>query len=81
MTREEALRHLQAVRLMLLGADNQPISDLYETLTIAIEVLENIVALGENMRICREAITDEKMLIGFNMAVAICNKYLGESEE
>lgn len=41
----------------------------------------NIVALGEDMRICRESITDEKVLIGFNMAVALCNKHLGERSD
>lgn len=41
----------------------------------------NIKALGEDMRICQKSITDEKVLIGFNMAVALCNKHLAESEE
>ena len=36
--------------------------------------------LGEELRKVREGITDEKVLIGFNMAIAICNKYLAESE-
>ena len=40
MTNQEAIRHLQAARLMMLGKDGQPISDLYDALTIAIEVLE-----------------------------------------
>ena len=35
--------------------------------------------LGEELRRVREGITDEKVLIGYNMAIAICNKYLGES--
>lgn len=34
--------------------------------------------LGEEMRITQKAITDEKVLIGFNMAVALCNKYIGK---
>ena len=41
----------------------------------------NIKALGEELRKVREGIKNEKVLIGFNMAVAICNKHLGESEE
>ena len=41
---------------------------------------EKIKALGEELRIFRESITDEKTLIGFNMAIAICNKYLGEKK-
>lgn len=40
MTNQEAIRHLQAARLMLLGKGGQPISDLYDALTIAIEELE-----------------------------------------
>ena len=35
--------------------------------------------LGEEMRITQKAITDEKVLIGFNMAVALCNKHFGEN--
>ena len=41
----------------------------------------NIKALGEDIRICQKSITDKKVLIGFNMAVALCNKHLAESEE
>ena len=37
--------------------------------------------LGEELRKVREGITDEKVLIGYNMAIAICNKYLGEDKE
>lgn len=40
---------------------------------------EKIKALGEELRTFRKSITDEKVLIGFNMAVAIFNKYLGEN--
>ena len=39
MTREEAIRLLQATRMMLLGEDNQPVSDLYEALDMAIQAL------------------------------------------
>ena len=42
---------------------------------------ENIKALGEDMRICQKSIKNKKVLIGFNMAVALCNKHLAESEE
>ena len=40
MTRQKAIRHLEAARLMLLGKDGQPITDLYDALTMAIEELE-----------------------------------------
>ena len=39
-----------------------------------------IKALGEELRKARKGIADEKVLIGYNMAIAICNKHLGESE-
>lgn len=45
------------------------------------EANENIKLLGEELRKVREGITDEKVLIGYNMAIAICNKYLAESED
>ena len=41
MTKTEAIRKLQAARLMLIRPDGKPISDLYDALTIAIEELEN----------------------------------------
>lgn len=41
----------------------------------------NIKALGEELRKVREGIKNEKVLIGFNMAVAICNKHLEGSED
>ena len=44
-------------------------------------VKTNEKLLGEELRKVREGITDEKVLIGYNMAIAICNKYLGESED
>ena len=40
MTREEAVKMLQATRLMLMDGANQPISDLYYALDMAIEALE-----------------------------------------
>ena len=36
--------------------------------------------LGEELRKFRGTIKDKNTLIGFNMAIAICNKYLGETE-
>lgn len=40
MTREEAIKLLQVTRLMLMDGANQPISDLYYALDMAIEALE-----------------------------------------
>lgn len=39
-----------------------------------------IKALGEELRKVRKGIADEKVLIGYNLAVAICNKHLGGNE-
>lgn len=47
MINEEAIRHLQAARLMLLGKDNQPISDLYYAIDAGIEALEQIEKVKE----------------------------------
>jgi len=55
--------------------------DQLEALNMATNAVENIKALGEEHRKFREGITDEKVLIGYNMAIAICNKYLAESED
>ena len=40
MTREEAVKMLQATRAMLVDGANQPISDLYYALDMAIEALD-----------------------------------------
>ena len=79
MTREEKIAELINIR------DNFNYTltprEVFDDAIKALEQEPNTVALGEDMRICRESITDEKVLIGFNMAVALCNKHLGESEE
>ncbi len=45
----------------------------------AIEAMEQIDELGDELRKVRKGIKDEKVLIGFNMAIAICNKHFGEN--
>ena len=47
MTREEAAKILQATRLMLMDGANQPISDLYYALDMAIEALKQMVVKTE----------------------------------
>ena len=42
MNRQEAILQLQAARLMLLGNDNQPVSDLYYAIDVAITALEQV---------------------------------------
>ena len=80
MTREEHKEHLLAI---MDSMPDDACSDWRDSLSYAIKALEQmdkIKALGEELRKVREGIKDENVLIGFNMAVAICNKYLGESE-
>ena len=47
----------------------------------ALRQTNKIKALGDELRIYQKAITNEVALIGFNMAVAICNKLLAEGSE
>ena len=86
MTREEASIIIGNIPINSDTMDDcYSIAEYQEAKAMSIESLleqeSNIKALGEDMRICQKAITDEKVLIGFNMAVAICNKHLAESEE
>ena len=60
---------------------NQALWAENETLEVEVEKYKKAIkALGEDMRKCQESITDEKVIIGFNMAVALCNKHLAEKE-
>lgn len=40
MLRKEAIKLLQSAKMMLLGKDNQPVSDLYDALDMAIDALK-----------------------------------------
>lgn len=40
MNPEESIRHLKAAQLMLLGKDNQPISDLYYAIQSGVDAIE-----------------------------------------
>ena len=51
MTREEAIKLLQATRLMLMDGANQPISDLYYALDMAIEALEQTEPLDKDINV------------------------------
>ena len=61
-----------------LGFDDKKDDDVKTVLMRAVLNGTPLKSLGEEMRITRKAITDEKVLIGFNMAVALCNKHLGQ---
>ena len=58
MINEEAIRHLQAARLMLLGKDNQPISDLYYAIDAGIEALEQTQPQDGDRAISLNAVHD-----------------------
>jgi len=49
-----------------------------ESLKVAIKTMNNIKSLGNELRTFRGGIKNKKVLVGFNLAVAICNKYLSE---
>ena len=53
MTKEEAVKLLQVTRLMLMDGANQPISDLYYALDMAIEALEQTEPQTERGELCR----------------------------
>ena len=49
MTKDEAKRHLQAAKIMLLGKDGQPISDLYEAICVALDAIDAIEAAEQKI--------------------------------
>ena len=78
MTNEEAIAWLEHHFDPLPDGTKQS-----EAVSLAIKALKqetNIKSLGEDLRIFQKSIKDDKVLIGFNMAVAICNKYFAGSE-
>lgn len=81
MSDEERLKWLKEIEkdIFVCSLESTFVQDLKScAIHSAIETLENQKTLGEELRKFREGITDENVLIGFNMAIAICNKYLGE---
>ena len=78
MTREQAIDHLcaRAYARDLIGDHKTA-----QAIGILLETMGEITALGKDLRTFRDGITDENTLIGFNMAVALCNKHLGERRE
>lgn len=75
MTREEAIARLKEIDI------RDALQEDYDALYVAIQALEAIKALSADVKLCQKSITDEKVLIGFNMAVALTNKHLSESEK
>ena len=55
MEKDEAIRLLQATKLMLMGKDNQPTSDLYYAIDEAIEALDKqIPRKPKGMRLLKD---------------------------
>ena len=84
MTREEARREIDSLDFYLQNHTDDYGEESHTAMMMAIKALRQtnkIKALGDELRIYQKAITNEVALIGFNMAVAICNKHLAESEE
>ena len=51
---------------------------------MAIKALEQQYAIenmGEELRVVQKGIKNDDVLIGFNLAVAICNKHIGKKAE
>ena len=72
MTREQAIQSM-----ITHGFKVEQVGEIIKAVT---PQEPTIKALGEELRKARKGIADEKVLIGYNMAVAICNKHLGKSE-
>ena len=52
-----------------------------DSFELLIALATPLAQLGEELRTVQKGINNANMLLGFNMAVAICNKYLGEGKE
>ncbi len=63
-----------------IGYNKKAITEILQEVPPVTPQEPTIKALGEELRKARTGIADEKVLIGYNMAIAICNKHLGESE-
>ena len=55
------------------------VSDLLKKLdAVPMSVIED---MGEELKTVQKGIKNEDVLIGFNLAVTICNKYLGSEHD
>ena len=78
MTREEFEEYAKEHNLVIWTREET--EDTLKKVMEFAEDIQKIKALGEDMRIFQKGIADEKVLIGFNMAIALCNKHLGRGE-
>ena len=83
MTNQEAKIHLQSAKLMLLGADGQPVSDLYYAVEKGIEALEQ----GDVLQEIRQEIAQIKATQLYStidlkdMVLAIIDKHMEEHHD
>lgn len=78
MSREEAIKY---IRNVLRGReDKRGKTEIDIALETAIATLESVIALSEDLKTIDRESMDEKVLIGFNMALALFNKHLGGAE-
>ena len=78
MSREEAIKY---IRNVLKGReDKRGKTEIDIALEMAIKVLESVIALSADLKAVDRECMDEKVLIGFNMALALFNKHLGGAE-
>ena len=79
MTREEAIECLTSLlEVRRKYGDLQTMRDEIESLQMAIQALTAISELSKRLKAVNRYDMDEKVLIGFNMAVAIFNECFGE---
>lgn len=78
MTQEEFEEYAKEHNLVIWTKEET--EDILKKVMEFAEDIQKIKALGEDMRITQKGIADEKVLFGFNMAIALCNKHLGRGE-
>lgn len=87
MTREYAIEMIKAIKngLHETGKDfpyrDEIIPIAKEALDKAITTLESVSALSADLKAVDRESMDEKVLIGFNIALALFNKHLGGDAE
>jgi hypothetical protein len=80
ISREATINYFNNFRKKISSMPLMDVVDRLKELPSVTPQEPTIKALGEELRKARKGIADEKVLIGYNMAIAICNKHLGESE-
>ena len=79
MTTDEAISIMNVIVHMLEPQyDTDRVEDAVE---MAIKALESVTALSADLKAIDRESMDEKVLIGFNMALALFNKHFGGDTE